>query len=92
MELEDGSVLMYIRADGNTQWYASSRDGGEHWGDIREAPFVGPLSPATMFRLRDGRLLLVWNDHSEWTDIDRQPKFDIAPLKAMFSRVPQWAE
>lgn len=68
MELEDGSVLMYLRTDGGSQWYAISRDGGESWGGFREAPFVGPLSPATMFRLRDGRLLLVWNDHSGWTD------------------------
>lgn len=63
IELNDGSVLMYIRANTGYQWYASSRDGGETWEDLRPAPYVGPLSPATMRRLADGRLLLIWNDH-----------------------------
>lgn len=71
MEMRDGSVLMYIRADTGYQWYASSKDGGETWGDLRPAPYVGPLSPATMRRLADGRLLLIWNDHEGREDLGR---------------------
>lgn len=71
IELSDGSVLMYIRADTGYQWYATSCDGGETWGCLRPAPFTGPLSPATMRRLADGRLLLIWNDHEGREDLGR---------------------
>ena len=63
IELKDGSVLMYIRANTGYQWYATSRDGGQTWDEQRHAPYTGPLAPSTMHRLRDGRLLLVWNNH-----------------------------
>lgn len=69
IELKDGSVLMYIRADTGYQWYATSRDGGNTWTDVRPAPYEGPLSPATMRRLADGRLLLIWNDHEGRGDL-----------------------
>ena len=69
IQLADGSVMMYIRADTGYQWYAISHDDGTCWSEVKAAPFEGPLSPATMMRLADGRLLLVWNDHEGRGDL-----------------------
>jgi len=69
IELNDHSVLMYIRANTGYQWYASSKDGGHSWQDERHASFTGPLSPAKIIRLMDGRLLNLWNDHEGRPDL-----------------------
>jgi len=69
IELQDGSVLMYIRANTGYQWYAVSRDAGQSWSEVSPAPYVGPLSPATMRRLADGRILNIWNDHEGREDL-----------------------
>jgi Neuraminidase (sialidase) len=63
VERKDGSVLMYIRSNVGLQYYSSSNDEGETWSPPVPSPISSPCSPATIKRLPDGDLLLVWNDH-----------------------------
>ena len=63
VELKDGRVYLYARTDRGRQWQAFSSDGGVTFADFGPSPIYGPLGPATIRRMADGRLLLVWNDH-----------------------------
>ena len=63
VELKDGSVLLYARTDRGRQWFFRSSDGCETFTGGEPGSLVGPLSPATIKRLRNGDLLAVWNDH-----------------------------
>lgn len=66
MELKDGRLMMYCRTNQRAQWAAYSTDGGESW--TVPAPMPGVVSancaPATVARLANGDLVMVWNDHS----------------------------
>lgn len=62
-ELQDGSIWMAVRTSGETHYSYISRDGGETWS--APTPMKGFWSANTMpyfFRLRDGRLLFIWNN------------------------------
>ena len=63
VELKDGRVYLYARTDRGRQWQAFSSDGGVTFTGFGPSPIYGPLGPATIRRMADGRLLLVWNDH-----------------------------
>lgn len=81
VELKDGRLYMYARTTSGRQWQAYSRDGGETWGDFGPSPIYGPCAPATIKRLKNGDLFLVWNDHENRKDLYRR-----APLVAAVSR------
>ncbi len=63
IELKDGSVLMYIRTNRGCQYTCHSTDGGETWSQPEPSSIQGPVSPASMKRLKNGDILMVWNDH-----------------------------
>lgn len=63
VELKDGRLYMYARTDRGRQWQMFSKDGGRTWGDFGPSNIIAPRSPATIERLKNGDLLLVWNDH-----------------------------
>ena len=63
IELKDGRLYLYARTDRGRQWQAFSKDGGKTWGDFGPSPIFGPCGPATIRRLQNGDLMLVWNDH-----------------------------
>lgn len=65
VELEDGRVMMFIRASGGCQYLAYSADGGDTWSAPVASDIQSPVSPASIKRLTStGDLLLVWNDHA----------------------------
>jgi photosystem II stability/assembly factor-like uncharacterized protein len=63
VELKDGRLYMYARTDRGCQWQMYSSDGGQTWGNFGPSKIIGPSSPATIERLKNGDLLLIWNDH-----------------------------
>jgi len=69
VELKDGRIWMLIRAQDGYQWQTFSSDGGLHWEPPRHSHFVSTNSPVATLRLRDGRILLVWNN----CGLGRQP-------------------
>jgi hypothetical protein len=62
MELEHGRVWMIIRTQTGFLFESFSEDGGETWSPGRRTIFRASNAPAGVLRLRDGRLVLAWNN------------------------------
>ena len=63
VELLDGRVMMWARTNRGSQYAGFSSDGGVSWSAFNPTDLAGPLSPATIRRLKSGSLVAVWNDH-----------------------------
>jgi hypothetical protein len=61
-ELRDGRVWMLVRAQDGYQWETFSSDGGLHWSAPAHSRFISTNSPVATLRLRDGRILVLWNN------------------------------
>jgi hypothetical protein len=84
VELKDGTLFMFIRANAGCQYRSFSKDGGETWSPAEPSNIISPLSPASIKRLpKTGDLLLVWNDHSR---IDAARRGKRTPFNTAISR------
>ncbi|MGI6572664.1 MAG: sialidase family protein [Fermentimonas sp.] len=64
IEMNDGRIMMYIRASGGFQQLSYSSDRGQTWSHIETSNIPSPLSPATIERIPGtGDWLLVWNNN-----------------------------
>lgn len=83
VELQDGQIMMYIRASGGVQQLSYSSDRGQTWSAATPSNIHSPLSPATIARIPKTRdLLLVWNNTA-----GRPPQVDgRTPLTAAISK------
>ena len=61
VQLSDGTVWCYIRNDSGRQYECFSSDFGKTWTTPLPSWFSSPISPLSVKRLSDGRLLAVWN-------------------------------
>lgn len=61
-ELGDGRVWMVIRTQTGHLHESFSSDGGETWSPPRATGFVSSDSPASVLRLANGDMVLVWNN------------------------------
>ena len=61
IELRGGALLGWARTDLGAQYAFSSPDGGRSFTPPAPSRFTSPLSPLSMKRLPDGRLLALWN-------------------------------
>ena len=61
IELKNGILQGWARTDLGRQYQFSSRDGGDTWSPAVPSRFWSPISPLSVKRLQDGRLLAVWN-------------------------------
>lgn len=61
LQLADGRVWMLIRTQMGRFYEAFSADGAK-WSRARPSRIVSSDSPAGLVRLRDGRIVLVWNN------------------------------
>ncbi len=62
IQLKDGRAWLVTRSQDGVQWETFSKDDGLTWSPARPTRFVSNQSQMTVFRLADGRLLLVWNN------------------------------
>jgi lysophospholipase L1-like esterase len=60
-ERADGSILMYIRTTEGWQYQAESFDGGLTWKNLKNSGIQSNTCCATLARLADGRLAMLWN-------------------------------
>lgn len=64
IEMQDGRIMMYIRASGGFQQVSFSADQGETWSHIKTSNIPSPLSPATIEKVPGTKdWLLVWNNN-----------------------------
>ena len=61
IQLEDGRIWCVIRNDSGRQYESFSSDNGRSWTDPMPSRFTSAVSPMTLRRLSDGRLLVAWN-------------------------------
>lgn len=62
IELRDGRVWMLMRTQAGYQYESFSSDGGNTWTEPVPTRFVSSNSPGAFLRLRDGRIVLAWNN------------------------------
>lgn len=62
VELKDGRLWMIIRTSLDYHYQSFSSDGGATWSAPQPSPFYGTLTDPTIGRLKDGRLLFLWNN------------------------------
>lgn len=64
IELKDGTIMMFIRADNGVQQLSYSKNKGQTWTHIEPSDIKSPLSPASVARIPStGNLLMVWNNN-----------------------------
>ena len=80
IERTDGTLLGWARTDLGAQYAFSSSDSGRSFTPPARSRFTSPLSPLSMKRLPDGRLLALWNPipeyqtrRSDWRTAGRTP-------------------
>ncbi len=74
VELANGNILMFIRTDAGVQYYATSKDRGESWNEVRTSSLVSPVSPASIVRLPGSKALFaVWNNNDQGRKGKRTP-------------------
>ena len=66
VELNGGLLYGWARTDLCVQYEFLSRDGGESFSPAVPSCFTSPLSPLSMKRLPDGRLIALWNPIPEY--------------------------
>lgn len=66
VELAGGLLYGWARTDLGVQYEFLSRDGGMHMTPVVPSGFTSPLSPLSMKRLPDGRLMAIWNPVPEY--------------------------
>jgi Neuraminidase (sialidase) len=66
IELNNGDIMMLIRANGGIQYQSFSKDKGETWSFAEPSKINSPLSPASIARNPKTKdLVLVWNNNGE---------------------------
>jgi hypothetical protein len=62
IELKDGRLWLLPRSQDGFQWESFSPDHGQTWSPARHTRFISNQSAMCILRLKDGRLLLLWNN------------------------------
>lgn len=65
IELPDGKLWMLIRAQTGFLWESFSTDRGQTWTPATESVLPSSNAPATALRLKNGDIVVVWNNHIE---------------------------
>jgi hypothetical protein len=71
VELKDGRIWMLMRTSQDNLYESFSHDGGETWEPARPSRFYSTLTMPTLGRLRDGRILLLWNNTTPLPEVAR---------------------
>ena len=89
-ELKDGTLLLAVRTSGPHAAFYRSSDGGETWSEGAPDPsFWQANTMPYLFRLKDGRLLFIWNNTQmlPTRDASEYPELDEATLKGVWESV-----
>ena len=65
VELEDGRIMMFIRASGGRLYRSYSEDWGLTWSMAEATQIKSPISPTSIERLRSGDLIMIWNNNGK---------------------------
>lgn len=68
IQLTDGRIWMLVRTNKGHLYESFSSDGGSTWSQPEPTAFISSDSPATLLRLRDGRLVVLWSANQRYDD------------------------
>ncbi|MCW5980444.1 MAG: exo-alpha-sialidase [Bryobacteraceae bacterium] len=71
LEWKDGRVWMLMRTSQDNLYESISADGGQTWEAPRPSRFYSTLTMPTLGRLKDGRVLLLWNNTTPLPEVAR---------------------
>lgn|GEM_PF-4394139 len=71
VELKNGRARMLMRTSQDVLYESFSYDGGETWGAARPSRLYSTLTMRTLGRLKDGRILFLWNDTTPLPEVAR---------------------
>ena len=71
LEMKDGRVWMLMRTSQDNHYESFSENGGETWSEPRCSRFYGTITMPTLGRLKDGRILLIWNNTTPLPEVSR---------------------
>ncbi len=71
LELNNGRLWMLARTSRDNHYECFSEDAGETWSAWQPSRFYGTLTMPTLYRLSDGRVLLLWCNTTPLPEIDR---------------------
>jgi hypothetical protein len=72
VELSDGKLWMLIRTSQDNHYEAYSEDGGESWTKPIASRFYATITMPLLFRLSDGRIMVVWNNSTPLPELDHE--------------------
>ena len=70
-ELNNGKLWMLVRTSQDQLYETFSSDYGETWDELKPSRFYGTLTLASTARLKDGRLVSVWNNYTPLPEVYR---------------------
>jgi hypothetical protein len=75
VELSGGRLWMLIRTSQDVHYESFSDDAGETWTAPAPSRFYATITMPLLFRMKDGRILAVWNNTTPLPELDhgRQP-------------------
>jgi len=72
VQIDDDYLICYIRRGGRfgplkegVAYRSESRDGGKTWSEGKPTEFKNPNSALDFIKLKNGHLIMVWNDNNE---------------------------
>lgn len=71
--LPGGVLWSFFRTDTGRQYESFSFDDGKNWTAAQPSRFTSPASPLSVKRLRNGRLLAVWNPVPDYNGKNKNP-------------------
>ncbi|HPA18748.1 MAG TPA: sialidase family protein [Verrucomicrobiae bacterium] len=72
VELSGGRLWMLIRTSQDCHYESFSDDGGETWSAPAPSRFYATITMPLLFRMRDGRLLAIWNNTTPLPELDHE--------------------
>lgn len=66
IQLKDDKILMLIRTNKGYLYQSFSNDGGTTWQQAEPTRLISSDSPATILRLSDSRIILLWCSDQRW--------------------------
>ncbi|QZE14320.1 glycoside hydrolase [Halosquirtibacter laminarini] len=70
VELKDGTLWMLMRTAQDYLYQSFSKDGGTTWSEATASPFHSTITMPTFLKLKDGRILLFWNNTAPLPETD----------------------
>lgn len=75
VELSKNNLMMLLRSPHDSFYQSFSYDNGETWSEPKPSTFYGTNTTSFLLRLKDGRILVFWNNTKPLPEVDHKKTF-----------------